>query len=254
MKAIKLLLVILLVFAPGILIFSQRLVTGFSAGVGSYSMKDLKELNEAVKPDFDCQLVSDFPPYLNYQLSLFLDEEEYSFGLFYSFQSTGSRISARDYSGEYYFDMQVGSNNIGLYTSMNLPINHNFRLSIYAKPGIALSKLDISEYFKILDTILVDEKARCRATSFYLEPGLDFSWFFLTSVSLGINAGYFLQMGGQDFHPDGDKESVIVIPNTYQAIKPGWSGFRVGISLMYHIKLGKQEVIKNSKEWPLAFQ
>ncbi len=44
--------------------------------------------------------------------------------------------------------------------------------------GLPFQNWILSEYFKILDTILVDEKARCRATSFYLEPGLDFSWFY----------------------------------------------------------------------------
>jgi hypothetical protein len=239
MKAIKLLLVILLVFAPGILIFSQRLVTGVSAGVGSYSMKDLKALNEAVKPPFDCKLVSDFPPYLYYQYSLVLDDEAYSYGMFYSYQSTGSRISAKDYSGEYYFDLNVHSNNLGMYLSMNLVSKNKFRVSTYAKPGLAFSKLEISENFTLLDTVLTDSKLSCVATAFFVEPGINFSWFILPAISIDIFAGYFLQMGGQNFHLKGEKDRVLVIPDTGWEIKPGWNGFRIGISMMYNLTLGK---------------
>jgi hypothetical protein len=237
MKANKLLLIILLLSVTGHRIFSQHLVAGLSAGVGSYSMADLKLLNESVKPSFNCKLVSDFPPYLYYQFSLLLNEEEYSFGLFYTFQSTGSRISAKDYSGEYYFDLNVQSHNLGLYAAMNLVQKNNFQLSVYAKPGITFSNLDLSEYFTILDTVLADEKVRCVATSFCLEPGIDFSFPVLPSVSIGINAGYCLQMGGQIFHLEGQKESILVIQDTRKKIGPNWSGFRFGISVMYNINL-----------------
>jgi hypothetical protein len=241
MKLNKLLIAILLLSVTLHPAYSQRLAAGFSAGVGSYSMADLKLLNDYVKPDFDCKLVSDFPPYLYYQFSLLLDEEEYSFGLFYTFQSTGSRISAKDYSGEYYFDLNVQSNNLGLYAATNLMQKNNFRLSVYAKPGIAFSNLDLSEYFTILDTVLADEKASCRATSFSLEPGIHFTCLVLPSVSIGINAGYSLQMGAQVFHLEGQKESILVIQDTGKKIRPNWSGFRFGISVMYNLKLKEQE-------------
>jgi hypothetical protein len=241
MKANRLIVIILLLSVTGHRVFSQRLVAGFSAGVGSYSMDDLKLLNESVKPSFDCKLVSDFPPYPYYQFSLLMNEEKYSFGLFYGFQSTGSRISAKDYSGEYYFDLNVQSHNLGLYADMNLLQKNKFRLAVYAKPGIAFSNLDISEYFTILDTVLADEKASFKATAFFLEPGIDFSCLLIPSVSTGLHAGYSLQMGGQNFHPEGQKESILVTEDTGEKIKPDWSGFRFGISVMYNLRLKGRE-------------
>ncbi len=241
MKMYRLLPAILLLAIMGQPVFSQNLVLGASSGVGSYSMADLKSLNDAIKPSFDCQLVSDFPPYLYYQLSFFLDEEEYSFGLFYTFQSTGSRISARDYSGEYYLDMQVQSNNVGFYAAMNLLQKSKCQLSVYAKPGIAFSNLDIREHFTLLDTVLVDGNAGFRATSFFLEPGIGFSYRVIPSLGIGINAGYFLQVGGQNFHLPGEKDYVLGIPDTGKEVKPNWSGYRVGISLIYNIKQKDQE-------------
>lgn len=237
MRVNKLLLIILLISVTGFRISSQHLVAGFSAGAGSYSMKDLKSLNEAVTPSFDCKLVSDFPPYLYYQFSLNLKMEKFSIGSFYSFQSTGSRISAKDYSGEYYFDTRVGSGNLGIYAAINLMSKKTCQLSVYAKPGITLTKLDLSEYFTVLDTVFADFNLQCRANSFSLEPGIDFSCLVLPSVSIGINAGYFLQMGGQDFYIDGEKESILVNPRTGKKLKPGWNGFRFGISVMYNLKL-----------------
>jgi len=244
MKATKLLLIILLVSASGRRIFSQHLVTGFSAGMGSYSMQDLKDLNEAVKPFFDSKLVSNFPPYLYYQYSLVLDKELFSCGMFYSFQSTGSRISAKDYSGEYCFNSRVHSNNLGVYLSLHMLSKNKFRLSIYANPGLAFSKLDLSENLTIFDEALVDTSLNFKAVSVFLEPGIAFSIFVIPSVSISINAGYSLPMGEQSFHLDGEKENLLTIPKSGQEIKPNWTGFRFGISAMYNLKLKKRDTNK----------
>jgi hypothetical protein len=241
MKVHCLTIAILLVFLTGHPGYSQTLVAGVSAGVGAYSMHDLKILNEAVMPSFDCKLVSDFPPYFNEQLSVYLDLEEFSFGVFYGYQSTGSRISARDYSGEYRFDQQVGSHYTGLYLAMNLLAGKKWQLSVYDKPGISFTRLDISEYFYLVDTVLADEKYRFRATSFFMEPGIAFTYHVWPCLGIGLNAGYYLQLGGENFHLDGEKESEIVIPRTSHRIKPDWKGFRLGISVWYTIKFKDEE-------------
>ena len=58
----KTVLILLLHLAAGISMYSQQLSVGLSGGVGTYSMSELKTLNDAMQPDFDAKLVTIFRP------------------------------------------------------------------------------------------------------------------------------------------------------------------------------------------------
>src|SRR5664279_3720846 len=81
-------------------VFCQQLNLVLEPGIGSYGMKDLKELNKMNLSSlpFDAKATSNFPAYW-YNKLLF----EYSLkklltaGFTFSYQSTGSRISRVDY-------------------------------------------------------------------------------------------------------------------------------------------------------------
>jgi hypothetical protein len=95
---------------------AQNVSAEFQAGTGTYTMNDLKDFNRVIKEDipFDTKIVSDFPPFLNYAACFKLQVNNANLGLVYSFQTTGSRISGQDYSGEYYFDMTINGHAPGV--------------------------------------------------------------------------------------------------------------------------------------------
>jgi hypothetical protein len=231
----KFFLFVLLTVAEGISMYSQQLSIAFSGGVGTFSMSELKSLNESLQPDFDAELVTSFPPYFFYKPSLLLRLHRYTAGLTYTYQSTGSRISAKDYSGEYRFDTKVHSNNMGLYVSADVVKWTNLRISVYAEPGLSFSSLEINQYLCLFDTVLDDQTTRFKALNFYLEPGIDFSYLVSPSVTATANLGYYLQWGKQDFYTGGDKDNELVNPITDESVKPGWKGLRFGITLAYNI-------------------
>ncbi len=231
----RIVVIFLLSLAAGTYTFSQQISIGFSSGVGTYAMDDLKSLNEAVHPVFDTKLVTDFPPYWFYQPSLLIKLHKVAFGLNYTFQSTGSRISAKDYSGEYRLDMKVHSNNLGLVAAVDLLEENNLRFSVYLEPGMAFSDLKINEYLILLDTELENETMRFKALNYYVEPGIEFTYTLFPEISLGLNLGYYFQAGKRDFHLDGEKDILLTNPSTRETIKPGWSGIRLGMTLTYDI-------------------
>jgi hypothetical protein len=200
-------------------------------------MKELKTLNDAMQPDFDSKLVNDFPAWFYYKPSLRISLEKFTIGLTYTYQSTGSRISARDYSGEYRFDMKVHSNNVGLYFAMDALTRNKSRLSVYAEPGLSFSGLGINQYLYLLGSVIDDQTVKFKAMNFYLEPGIGYSYAAFPFFTATVNLGYYLQAGKQDFHKDGDKDRKLVNPITDESIKPRWNGIRFGITLMYTINL-----------------
>ena len=101
---------------------SQGVIAELQAGTGTYSMRDLKGLNRYIKNrlPFDTKIVADFPPFLNYSAILKFRIKNAYLGIIQSYQTTGSRISGRDYSGEYAFDITLNAYSPGIYSEFKI--------------------------------------------------------------------------------------------------------------------------------------
>jgi hypothetical protein len=228
--------IILVVFELNI--NSQEFTLAFQTGIGSYSMSDLKSINEYITKSlpFDTKTVSDFPAYWYYRPGLLIKSERFTYGVVASFQSTGSRVSGQDYSGEYQFDMKVQSLSPGIYAEYCTKKPVKCKVSVYSILGMSYSHLQMKEYFIVLDTVLVNASYHLSARNYYFEPGLSVSypvgWF-----SFGLNAGYCLSFGGKAFTFDENNDGIKLIdPDSHHTIAPDWSGFRIGLSVSFSIK------------------
>jgi len=231
----KILYIIVLVLALDNYIYSQDLKVGFTTGIGIYSMSGLKTINKEIAQSlpFDTQVVSDFPPYFNYQPTVVMKFAEFSFGLVYTFQSTGSRISGKDYSGEYRFDMKVNSNNPGIYGEINILSKNKYKFSIYSNAGLVFSNLKMNEYFNLQDTVLTDASTKFKALNYYFEPGIKATYSLSPELSLAVNAGYFVQFGDKGFYEESNKENRLMDPINQKPVNSDWNGFRLEISVYY---------------------
>jgi hypothetical protein len=231
----KILYIIVLVLALDNYIYSQDLKVGFTTGIGTYSMSGLKTINKAITESlpFDTQVVSGFPLYLYYQPKVVMKFADFSFGLVYTFQSTGSRISGKDYSGEYRFDMKVNSNNPGIYAEINILSKNNYKFSIYSNGGFVFTNLKMNEYFNLQDTLLTDASTKFKALNYYFEPGINATYSLSPVLSLALNAGYFIQFGSKGFYKESNKDYILTDPSNQKTINPDWNGIRVGISAYY---------------------
>ena len=224
-------LLLFFIFSCG---YSQKFGIGLQTGIGTYRMSGLEDLNTYVirNMPFDTRLVSDFPAYWYYRPSISFKFDQFSIGLLSTFQSTGSRVSAKDYSGEYRFDLKVKSHNPGIYAEVELFDKNNLHLTLSYIAGLSFSKLTMEEHSIILDQQQVNDKYKFKALNYFVEPGLNFyyQFYFLT---LGINAGYFFQIGKQEYYTNDNKNAKLANPQANAPIKPDWNGFRVGASVRY---------------------
>jgi len=235
MKTKKFLLPLGLVLFYSVRLYSQDIRLGMSAGLGTYSMTDMKALNTAWLPDFDAKVVSNFPAYPFFRPSLIFTWTRFSAGLEYTRQSTGSRISARDYSGEYRLDMLVQSNNAGLSLGWELMLKNKFRIEVELKGGAAFSHLKIDYSLKLNSQLVDDNSEDLDVVQYYFEPGISFDYALLADLRLGIYGGYYLDTSDRVFKGDFD----LVNPDTREGVGPQWKGLRIGITVGYKLKKNK---------------
>jgi hypothetical protein len=215
---------------------SQELRIGFESGIGQYGMNDLKRVNnEIIKMlPFDSKVVSDFPAYFYYEPILALKVKKLGVGLLFTNYSTGSRVSAKDYSGEYRLDFLIRSNSIGLFGDYKIWSNGIYNILVSTTFRTMISKLEAIEYFCVNDSILTDESVKFNSLNYSLEPGLCLSRSF-NRITTEVSMGYLFQVGDQPFHEVDNKESVLQSPDTKTPAEPGWNGFRIGLSVYFKI-------------------
>lgn len=211
---------------------------GMESGIGSYNMKDLKELNNSILNDmpFDVKVVNDFPAFFYYRPSVFYGTHGYKFGLSLSWQSTGSRISGKDYTGEYKFDMNVKSYMPELFVSLPI-ISRKIECSLQGTVGISNSNLEIKEYFMVYDTLLTNTSYKFKGHNVALEPGFRIK-YPIKKLTAGFYLGYQIMLYSQTFYIDNPRNK-LQNEKTKNDIKPNWSGFRMGISINYFVDLSK---------------
>ena len=213
-------------------VFPQEFSVGIGTGIGKYSMSGLKDINSSIMDQlpFDSDLTSDFPPYFYYEPSIMARFGKVTAGIVYSFQSTGSRISAMDYSGEYRLDMKVRSSAPGLFCEYAPMAMNNYRISVYTSFKGVFSRLQVDEILMIADNPLSDDSQKFQSFSFLIEPGLNLTRAF-GIAGVGIMAGYAIDAVGKPYHSTDNEDKILINPATGKQVRPDWRGFRAGIKI-----------------------
>ena len=190
---------------------AQKFELAASIGMGTYSMKDLKQINKnalEILP-FEAQITNEFPPWIQYRASVVYNlHDKYKFGIVYIHNSTGSRISSKDYSGEYSFDNLLTGNSAGILLGMNLFRMQRFTIDLDAIFGGIFTRFVNKEQLAVADTV-ISATSTFNSTSFFCNPELEFTYSFPV-VNAGAFFGYMLDAGGK---------------STWS----NWSGMRLGV-------------------------
>ena len=207
---------------------AQEFKVGFQSGLGTYKMHRLKDLSNylAYYNSLLPKVVSNYPSYFYYQPSVTFAFKKINLGFLYSFHSTGSRISIKDYSGEYRFDSKIKCHTLGTVGEINLNPEKKIKFILYSEVGVIFTKLNLTESFTVNDQSLIDIKYDFTSKSYYYEPGLKIS-YPLSSILFECNLGYFKQFGKGTFKTSDD----LNVYTNGDLLKPDWSGLRIGISV-----------------------
>jgi hypothetical protein len=223
---------------------SQELFLDFESGPGKYRMDDLKEINERVQGSlpFEVKYISNFPVFIYYKPSLILSINKFvNFGITWSFHSTGSRISRKDYSGEYRFDTRIKTSSPGLLLMFYYPVGRS-RICLNNEIGINYTVLNIEEYIKVYEESESD-KSMFYGRNHYIFPSLRFL-YPVSFFRIGVSAGYLVDFR-KGYLQYSDNKEIILETNLGGTAYANWSGFRAGISIS--IDLLKKPVIRKAK-------
>jgi hypothetical protein len=230
MNKIKYILIAML-FSDSLASFSQTFDLGIQTGIGFYNMKGLKSLNAYVFKSlpFQAKVISDYPPYFYYKPAIFMSFNRIRIGLQASFNSTGSRISSKDYSGEYLFDIKTYCITPGAYIDYSLfTLFSNYKLSLFSEGGIIFSNLDLKENLTLNKQNITSSSYSFQSQNYYIESGVKFRHSIYKSISLELNASYLIQFGKKVFKSDKGE----ILNDGKRAIGPDWGGLRFGLSIL----------------------
>lgn len=210
--------------------YSQDIELGIQTGIGTYNMKDLKGLNEVFFKSlpFQVKMISNYPSYFYYKPTFLLSFNKFRIGLQASYYSTGSRISSKDYSGEYLYDTRINCIAPSVYGDFSLfQLFGKCKVMLYSEGGVTFSQLSLKEDLTVDNENLTNSSYAFKSRNYYIEPGLKLEYQLSKLMNIGLDAGYFAQFGKNDFVSDKNE----VLNNRNETIGPDWSGLRVGLSL-----------------------
>jgi hypothetical protein len=213
---------------------AQEIKFCFQTGFGFYSMSSFKTITQksfAALP-FDAKIISNYPPYLFYQPMLKFACKNFEFGFLYLFQTTGSRISSADYSGEYRLDTKINSNSPGIIINGAIKDYKIIKLGLSLKAGMNFSELKINETFR-LDTVTNTSNYRLTAKSGYFEPGMYFI-YPKNRMSLELNIGYYKEILKNDYTFNEGSQGEIPVKKKFTD-SDIWDGLRIGVTFSYTI-------------------
>jgi len=222
---------LILFFPASYALNGQNIKFGIQTGIGTYNMSDLRNLNEVLtqKNPLNPKITSNYPPFIYYQPTIIFEFNFINIGFLYSRQSSGSRISIKDYSGEYRFDSKINSNVFGILSEIRFNPSDKLEFKLYSELGVLQTSLKLSEFFEVNGQPNLNDNYSFKSVNYYFEPGIKLS-YPIKQFCAEFNLGYFSQFGEETLsgketltNYDGDK------------IKADWSGLRCGLSVFYKI-------------------
>lgn len=215
-------------------VFGQNIVLRMESGLGKFAMDDFRSLNASklTALQFPAKLTSDFPSYLYYKPSAGVVLSNVELGLSCGYQSTGSRISAFDYSGEYRFDITLHSFTPAAYASFKAtkvgPIGVNIGFTF----GAEYSKFKSSEFYLLQGEGLKNELFRSSVSNLFSEPSVIVSYPY-NSFGLSFTVSYYISIADDPVKITTIEQNFMGTFTRVSKYETDWSGYRVGLSLSY---------------------
>lgn len=221
----KITLILLLLICLTSLAPAQKIKFEAAYGLASYSMNDLKLGNDMILKELPVkgEITDDFPslPFESVAISAQFGKV-LIIGLTGTHNTTASRISYKDFSGEFKYDLRLTSWAPGVRIGANI-----FQRKI-AVSGIA----DVAYSFTSLATdeimLTFSEKRSFRSNSFTVLPQIRLSRQ-IKKFEIGLNGGYLYDFGGA-YISGGEK---LINTKTQEQVSNNWSGYRFMLNLGY---------------------
>ena len=209
--------------------FGQFVIT-ISGGYAGYKLDDLKQLNYEIRSTFPVEVrtVNDFPSRYYPEIKVGKRFKNITFGLGYSFHSTGSKLDYKDYSGEIYVKQITTMNSVGPFADISVNPSNKLKLKLSIGLYGAFTDLKLEEKIQVYNSQTADNY-KFHANSFIIQPAIEISYPVL-KCEVSIFLGSAIDTSGAYFY--SEENSNIYLSGNNKA-KTNWSGIRTGISFSY---------------------
>lgn len=236
----KITYILLLLLALPFISVSKGIKLQLRGGIGTYSMTDLKTIDNLVINQISLPLhqTENFPAYWFFKGALLFDvNEHFSMGPIYGFNSTGSRYSLADYSGKFYYDNMVQNHSVGLSFCYSRPTEFNLNWGVYLDGGINFSEMQLTQHLELTEVEdQQTEKNRAKETGYFVEPGIQISYPY-KRFEPGLHIGYHVPLSNSGLK-ENDSNDFFYLPNGDKA-SCRWNGIRATISLTIYLTTNK---------------
>jgi hypothetical protein len=203
-------------------------------GLATFKMDGLKDLNALAEESvpFDISNVDNFDPGFYFgasaQTALF---SNLMVGLSYQYNTTGSRIGIKDYSGYYNFDQIVNGHLLGIEPGVIMTETPKYRLIFTIMSGALFTTIKTEEVLSVSGQTEEDQEYMS-AFSIPVYPSINLSVPVKDFISGYFSAGYMVDTGGK-VHLKGNRDTVLNIDG--YPVKTGWTGLRISAGLQVNM-------------------
>ncbi len=210
---------------------SQNLRFSVGANYGTFSMADLKGLQEEflkdLKATVPAKITDKFPPFIGFEGSLTWTNWKNYYGIEAGYNSTAGRIAYSDYSGKVTFDQLVRSPRVGLSAAFGLhEINSPWEFFLLLNGGTVFNRYKLDYKLETAQTHDFDN-VEFRSINLYFSGGVGVT---RNIKKLFINAKLLYQKDiPADLKLAGDNDATLV-NDKGDGVGVDWSGVRVAMS------------------------
>lgn len=208
----------------------------FSAGYGSYRMKELKAIEDDV-PFYHLlgmKTVSSYPPYFNFEGSFTYQTNRALFcGVIIGYGSTGGRMDYGDYSGSVRIDQlaQYVSVNGSVGLSKKYP-SKNMLVSLDLRPGVTITNFEMLFNYKI-GTEEGNQKDEFKSLNVAIQPTVMLSKR-IGRIGLDAFAGLNQSIARGKLREREDKRKHLQTASG-QPLRADWGGYRIGLGVSCYL-------------------
>jgi len=212
---------------------AQRFLVNVSAGVGTYSMTDMKTLQSRLKEQLPAKatVTDEFPSYFNYEASgHWLAGKSFFTGVAVAYGSTGGRVQYQDYSGYIRADQLLKY--VNLSAPVGFAIHPKEMLSIHfdLRPTYAFTITDLKFDEEVL-SLRESQTLRFTSSNIAVQPGLMLIRT-IRQFAVHAQASYYVTVVKGKMYYKENNEAFLIDTNN-DPLYATWDGLRLslGVSL-----------------------
>lgn len=208
------------------------LSAGFAFPMMEFAKSQLKYTQKSLP--FDAKITDNFPAWFEYKTDVYADYHDFMFGFYILQSATGGRVSSKDFSANYAFDVNMQLIAFGPNVKLLLKEINKTRVFLCISGGPELLRTDVLEEFELYanNQKISYLNVRDKQQGYHAILGFTGEIRFSRRVSASIYTNYYFSSYR---FPKETRTVYFSFNNRIFYIFPKWNGIRSGLSVFLTI-------------------